>query len=254
MMSKTEEVDFRELFRIGLKKWWLIILLTIVGFGAVYFVTAKLITPIYEAKTVLYIGRENSGLGTIDVSLGQLEADSQLIIDYKQIALTRLVIDAVIKNTGLNITDNESRNSVVSLNDNASSDVLTMTYTEFRNNTVIETIENSRLFTVGFRNPDPEIAKKVSDELAKQLTIAVSQIVGVENIRVLDQSTVPVKPISPNKLLNAIIGGLLGLLLSLFIIISMYFFNDTIQDEDDIKSLIDVSVLGSIPEFKGEAR
>lgn len=253
-MNKTEEVDFKELFRIGLKKWWLIILLTIIGFGAAYFITDKLVTPIYEAKTVLYIGRENSGLGTIDVSLGQLEADSQLIIDYKQIALTRLVIDAVIKNTGLNITDSESGDGVVDLNDNSSSDVSTMTYTEFRNNTVIETINNSRLFTVGFRNPDPEIAKKVSDELAKQLTIAVSQIVGVENIRILDQSMLPVKPISPNILINTIIGGLFGLLLSLFVILIMFLFNDTVKDEDDIKSLIDVSVLGSIPEFKGEAR
>ncbi|AFA48861.1 YveK family protein [Acetobacterium woodii] len=245
-MNKTGEVDLKELFRIVLKKWWLIILLTIVGFVGAYFGTAKLITPIYEAKTVLYIGRENSGLGTIDVSLGQLEADSQLIIDYKEIALTRLVIDAVVKNTGLNINDNESKNGITGKS--------SMTYTDFQKNTEIEAINNSRLFTVGFKDPDPEIAKKVSDELAKQLTIAVSQIVGVENIRILDQSTLPVKPISPNILINTIIGGLFGLLFSLFVILIMFLFNDTVKDEDDIKSLIDVSVLGSIPEFKGEAR
>lgn len=253
-MEATKEVDFKELIRIFLKRWWLILLLTIMGSGVTYFITANFITPIYEAKTVLYIGQEDSGLGSIGISVGQLEADSQLIIDYKQIALTRLVIDAVIKNTGLSISDSESLNNSNNIEDDSSEDPMVMSYKKFRNNIVIETVENSRLFTVGFRYPDPEIAKKVSDELAKQLTIAVSQIVGVENIRILDQAFVPAKPIAPNKLQNAIIGGILGLIFSLFIVVVMFLANDTVKDEDEIKSLIGVSVLGSIPEFKGEAR
>ena len=253
-MDTTKEIDFKELFRILLKKWWLVLLCTIVGFGAAYYGTAKLITPIYEAKTVLYIGQEESALGNIGISLGQLEADSQLINDYKQIALTRLVIDAVIKNTGLSIVDSESLDNGNSIGNGSSKNPMVMSYTQFRNNTVIETIKDSRLFTVGFQSPDPEIAKKVSDELAKQLTIAVSQIVGVENIRILDQSIVPAKPIAPSKLQNSIIGGILGLVFSLFIIVIMFLVNDTVKDEDDIKSLIGVSVLGRIPKFKGEVR
>ena len=193
--------------------------------------SAKYVTPVYEAKTVLYIGSEDSAMGSIGISLGQLEANSQLLIDYKQIALTRLVIDEVVKNTGLNIS-----------------------YIAFQNNIVIENISDSRLFTVGFRNSDPLIAKKVSDELAKQITVAAAQIVGVENIRILDQALVPQTPVSPNLFLNTMIGGALGLLISLIIVIMMFILKDTVTDEEDIENLIGVSVLGSIPEFKGEAK
>jgi capsular polysaccharide biosynthesis protein len=84
--------------------------------------------------------------------------------------------------------------------------------------------------------------------------MAVLQIVGVENIRILDQALVPQSPISPNVLLNAVIGGMLGFFISLFVIILMFLMNDTIMNEDDIEKLIGVSVLGDIPEFKGEAR
>ena len=192
--------------------------------------SAKYVTPVYEAKTVLYIGSEDSAMGSIGISLGQLEANSQLLIDYKQIALTRLVIDEVVKNTGLNIS-----------------------YIAFQNNIVIENISDSRLFTVGFRNSDPLIAKKVSDELAKQITVAAAQIVGVENIRILDQALVPQTPVSPNLFLNTMIGGALGLLISLIIVIMMFILKDTVTDEEDIENLIGVSVLGSIPEFKEEA-
>ncbi len=253
-MATTNAVDLKELFRIVLKKWWLILLCTIIGFGSAYYITSKFITPIYEAKTVLYIGQEQSELGNIGISVGQLEADSQLIIDYKQIALTRLVIDAVSRNTGLSVSDSETLKTDTSIGGNSVEDPMTMSYKDFRNSTIIETIENSRLFTVGFINPDPEIAKKVSDELSKQLTIAVSQIVGVQNIRILDQSIMPLKPIAPSKFSNSIIGGILGFLFSTFIIIILFLINDTVKDEDEIISLIGVSVLGSIPEFKGEKR
>jgi len=230
-MDTTKELDLKDLLEIIVKKWWLILLLTIIGFGSAYFVSVKYMTPIYEAKTVLYIGSEDSSLGSIGISLGQLEANSQLLIDYKQIALTRLVINEVVKNTGLNIS-----------------------YENFQNNIVIENISDSRLFTVGYRNPDPQTAKMISDELAKQLTVAASQIVGVENVRILDQASVPQIPVSPNILLNTVVGGALGLLVSLIIVIIMFILKDTVKNEEDIENLIGASVLGSIPEFKGEAK
>lgn len=252
-MGTTKEIDLNELFKFCFKKWWLILLLSVIGFGSAYYYTANFMTPVYEAKTVLYIGREASNLGSIDVSLGQLEADSQLIVDYKQIALTRLVIDAVVKNTGLKISENEALNGGLSIG-SSGDDPMSLSYKEFRDNTIIETVENSRLFTVGFTYSDPVIAKKVSDELAKQLTIAVSQIVGVENIRILDQSLVPLIPVAPSKLKNSIMGGLFGLVAALIIIFMIYITTDTVDSEEDVRNLIGVSVLGSIPEFKGEAR
>lgn len=230
-METAKEVNFKELFEIIIKKWWLILLLTVIGFGIAYIYTVKYVTPVYEANTVLYIGQEGGALGSIDVSLGKLNANSQLLVDYKQIASTRLVVNEVIKNLGLNIS-----------------------YDQFKNNVIIESVLDSRLFTVGFRHSDPQLAKQIADELAKQLTVAVLQIVGVENIRILDQALVPQVPISPNVFLNAVIGGLLGFFISLFVIILMFLMNDTVMNEDDIEKLIGVAVLGDIPEFKGEVR
>lgn len=231
MMETNKEMDLREMFLIFAKKWWLILLLTLVGSGMAYGITVKYVSPVYEGKTVLYIGQEGSGLGSIGISLGQLEANSQLIIDYKQLALTRLVIDAVIKNTGVNIS-----------------------YADFENNTVIETVKDSRLFTVGFRHPDPVIAQLVSTELSKQLTLAVSQIVGVENIRILDQALLPQTPVAPNVMLNTLIGGILGFLASLFIIAIMFMMDDTVKNENDIENLLGVTVMGNTPEFKAEVK
>ncbi len=115
---------------------------------------------------------------------------------------------------------------------------------------VIENVGDSRLFTVGYRNPNPETAKIVADELAKQLSVAVLQIVGVENIRILDQALLPQTPSAPSKYLNAAIGALFGFLMSLLIIYIIFLSDDTVKNEEDIEKLIGVSVLGNSPEFK----
>jgi capsular polysaccharide biosynthesis protein len=154
--------------------------------------------------------------------------NSQQVIDYKQIALTHLVIDEVLKNTGTQIS-----------------------YEDFEKSVVVQTLQDSSLFTVGFRSTDPETARKISDELARQLTLAVHNIVGSESLQILDQALLPDKPISPTKLQNAIIGGLLGGLISLAICLAGYLFNDTIRDETDIELLVEAPVLGTIPKYRG---
>ena len=54
-IDTAKEVNFKELIEIIIKKWWLILLLTVVGFGTAYVYTVKYVTPVYEANTVLYI-------------------------------------------------------------------------------------------------------------------------------------------------------------------------------------------------------
>lgn len=241
----TKELDLTELLQIFIKKWLIIFIFTAVGLILSFAITYFLITPKYQADTVLYIGQESGSLGNIDVSLGQLQADSQLIIDYQQLALTRLVIDEVAKNTGLTVTD------TVQTTDTAAEN-RTMTYKEFRADTVIETVEDSRLFTVGFINADPEVARSVADELAKQLTLVVFEVVGVENIRVIDQAQLPQNPVTPKMIQNIIVGGLLGFVLSLILIFMMAILNDRVENEADIEHLIGIPVIGEIPEFRKE--
>lgn len=240
-METNREMDLKKLFNRIRKKWWLVLLFTVTGFLIAFLITFFLITPLYEAQTVLYIGKEDEGLGSIDVSLGKLQADSRLIIDYKQLALTRLVIDAVAANTGLTVprtTDDD--------------DQMQMSYKGFRESIIIRTVEDSRLFTVGFLHPNPQVAKEVSDELAKQLSVVVLEIVGVENIRILDPAMVPDQPVSPKLIQNTLIGGFLGFVVSLFFIFLIFLLSDRIMNDEDVENLIDAPVLGEIPAFKRE--
>lgn len=227
MENDYEEIDLRELIQIILRKWWLIIIITVIsGIGA-YLVTSFYIEPVYESSTSLFIGKEQNEIAGI--SIADLQVGNKLIVDYREIAQTRMIAQAIIDELNLNMNINT-----------------------FRQNISINNVKDSRLFTIKFQHSNPQLAADIANAVAKELSIKVSDIIDVENIQVIDKALVPVNPIKPNKMLNTAIACVLGVMLSLFIIMLIEFIDNTIKTEDDIERHLGLAVIGVIPKFKGE--
>jgi tyrosine-protein kinase Etk/Wzc len=91
--------------------------------------------------------------------------------------------------------------------------------------------------------------------LEKREETAISLAATIEAARVLDRPALTqIKPVSPNR--SSILAGavLIGLVLAVGAIILREFLIDTIQSEDEIKSLTQVPVLGAIAESKKESK
>lgn len=231
MEQDYQGIDLKEVTIIILRKWWLIPLLFILCSGAAFFITDKYIEPIYEAETSLFLGKEEGDIAGFDISLSELQAYSQLIIDYRELSKTRMIIEQVIDNLQINM------------------DVKT-----FRDSLFVDSIVDSRLFTIKFQHTNPKLAADVANAVAEQLIIKVTEIVDVQNIRVIDRAMAEEKPIKPNKLLNLTIAGVLGIMLAIFIIFVIHLLNNTVKDEKDIEKEFGLTVIGVIPLFNGEGR
>lgn len=229
MENEYQEIDLRELIRVVLKRWWIIAILFVISTVSAYLVTTYYMKPVYEAKTSLFIGKEKSSIGSI--SLGDLQLNSKLITDYREIAKSRLVAEEVINNLGLN-----------------------MELEDFRSNLSISTVKDSRLFTINVQHTNPKVATDVANEIANTLVVKVSEIIEVKNVQVIDKALVPINPVKPSKKLNVIIAGMLGGMLALFIIFLIEFFDNTVKAEDDVERHLGLTVIGVIPKFKGEER
>lgn len=227
MKTQIYEIDLKELTYSILKKWWLLALLSVIGFYIAYTYTAKKITPIYQTSTTLFIGREDREMDTL-ITLNDLMKDNQLFVDYKQIAGTRFVIEKVIKNLGI-----EMRPS------------------SFKKKMHVYTIGKSRLFAVSFKHTDPQIATDAANELAKQLTIAVGEIVNVKNVKIIDQAQLPTAPIGPNKKKNGVVAAFLCIMVAVGGIFLTVFFDTRIKKEEDIEKILGLRVIGSIPRYRG---
>lgn len=224
--AMNQRVDLKETMSKVLKKWWLIVLLVVaLGLGA-RFISATFISKIYEAKATMFIGKEQGASGT-NISLTDLEASNKLIADYKEIANSRFVIDVVIKKLNMNTTEEV-----------------------FRQAMTISTIENSRLFTVSFSDNDPQLASKVANEIALQLSTAVADIVNVENIRIIDSAQPPKEAVFPNVNIITLLAAVIGLVVSLLIIYLTDIFNDSFSSREAIENELHLDVLAMIPKFR----
>jgi len=227
--NEYEEIDLRELIQVILRKWWLIVILTIIsGIGA-FLITSFYIQPVYESSTSLFIGKEQNEIAGISIS--DIQVGNKLIVDYREIAETRMIAEVVIENLELN-----------------------MDLTTFRKNISINNVKDSRLFTIKFQHTNPQLAADIVNNVAEVLIIKVSDIIDVENIQVIDKALVPVNPIKPNKMLNTVIACVLGAMVSLFIIMLMEFLDNTIKTESDIEKYLGLLAVGVIPKFKGGDR
>ena len=69
----------------------------------------------------------------------------------------------------------------------------------------------------------------------------------IDAVNVVETANIPDQKSSPNISKNGVIGGLLGVLLSVAIILIAYISNDTIKTQEDVERYLGLSMLGTIP-------
>ena len=98
-------------------------------------------------------------------------------------------------------------------------------------------------------------SKQIYDDLLKKKTQSVmatsmEQLQKGERFTMLDPPSLPVKPDFPNHLKFCGFGVLAGLALGCLVVFGFEFFDDRMYGEKEIKALLEVPVLGEVPEVK----
>ncbi len=219
------EISIKDIFKILLRKWW-IIFICVVVFGALAYVwTNYFVTPMYSASTTLYVGKntETVGVESMDLYLG-----TNLILDYREIAKSKLVAYQVIDELGLK------------MNAGALAGMIN-----------VEQRDLTRVIQISVSYPEPQMTMDIANKVAEVFQKKVIEIMQLENVQIIDKAELPKHPISPNNRLNYMVGILLGLAIGVGIIFLIEFLDDTIKTPEDIQKHVDLPVIGVIPVFKG---
>lgn len=222
-MEKTNEeieIDLLDLFYLIRARLAVIILAGILCATAVGLGSKFLITPQYTSKTQLYILSKTTSL----TSLADIQLGSQLTQDYMVMVKSRTVVSQVIQDLDLDM-DYDELGSII----------------EVTNPT------NTRILEISCTYPNAFMAKKIVDDFAKVSKTRIAQIMDSEEPTVIDQGYASMIPSSPNTKKNAIIGGIIGILLAAAIIIILHLMDDTIKSSEDVEKYLGLSTLGLIP-------
>lgn len=229
MDQDYQEIDLIELIKKFVKFWWLLVLAAILCGGLAYYVTKTKITPIYDAQATIFIGKDASNFG--EINLSALYAGDRLIVDYQELVKTYQVLESVVEKLKLD----------------TSADVL-------RGKVQIQTVEESRFAYIKVSDPSPEMAMVIANTTAEVLKQKAGEIIGIKDISVVDKAKKPQYPSSPSTSRNVAIAGILGVMVALFIIFLNMMLSNRIEKDEDIEKIVGLPVIGIIPKFKGDPR
>lgn len=87
--------------------------------------------------------------------------------------------------------------------------------------------------------------------LQRYKEIGVAGGVGTNNVAVVDQALIPDRPSSPRLLLNLIVALFGGLVVATAVVFALEHIDDKVADPSDIKRIMGLSLLGSVPIVQG---
>lgn len=229
-----ETIELRELFGIVLKRKWLIIIITLLSIvlGTVY--SLYLVTPEYQSSTTLMVnGSKGLNAGDIAASfdLGSINLSQKLVVTYSEIVKSRIVLEQVISQLGLDYT-----------------------YTELLRMTSAQQVGSTEILKISVTNVDPVMASDIANTISSVFIKEVMRILKVNNVEIIDAAIPMYKAINMRTTLNIAISAVLGVMLGVFLTFMLEYLDHTIKTEEDIEKYLGVSVIGTIPDYAKEMK
>ncbi|WP_461204670.1 YveK family protein [Clostridium sp. DL1XJH146] len=226
-MEEELTLDLRELFYILKKRIKLILIITITATVVSGVISQFMITPIYESKMSVFIGKEQStitqdGIYTSsDVTMYQ-----KLMKTYASIAESKTVIEAALKSEDINIKINEAQ-AMLSVTPEA----------------------DTQIMSISIQSKNPKEAQKLVSAITTAFIERSGEVIHNGQVEVIDKPEIPEIPNKPNKKLNILIAFFLGLMISIGIVFVLEYLDNTIKTKGDIEKYIGIPVIGIIPEY-----
>ncbi|WP_315914132.1 polysaccharide biosynthesis tyrosine autokinase [Arthrobacter sp. lap29] len=213
--------------RILRRNWILIVALTILGLLVAVSVSL-LSTPLYTAKTQLFVATQNSG-SVQDLQTGNSFIQAR-VSSYVVTTTTPSVLQPVIDSLGLQVSSQQLADSI-----KASSDLKTV------------------LITISVNDSSPVQAAAVAHAVAVSLIGAVDRLEKPSDggpspvkLSVVTPATAPTSPSSPNLKINLALGLIVGVAFGITAALLRTTLDTRVRSETDLRRVTESPVLGGI--------
>ena len=233
MMQKNEEVevDVKRLLRAVWNRIWLVAMVAVLTTAIALVGTLMFITPQYQSSAKFYVNNGSLSLGDFSLSAADLSASKGLVNTYIVILSTRETLNDVIDYAGVDIT-----------------------YAELKSIITAASVDDTEIFQVTVTHEDPVIAEKLADAIALVLPKRIDTIVEGTSAKVAEAAVLATAPSSPNYVKNAIIGLLVGAVLTIAAIVIRELVDVTVRAEEDIAFVCAHPVLAAVPDMAAPSK
>ena len=221
-----DSLSFEVVLKILRKNTFMILTLTLLAGFFMALVTFLLLTPKYEAETQILVSQpENTGT----VNNQDIETSLQLIMTYRDIILSPIILEEVINNLELNIPIRDLSEQITVSNE-VESQVISVTVTD-------DSIGDAIV---------------IADEIAGVFQEQVIEIMDVDNVSVLAPANLEAdtSPVAPDSFINITLGLVVGLMAGVTLAFGRAFFDKSVRNEEDVSKHLSIPVIGSIDKIE----
>lgn len=211
-----------------LRRYWILVLTSLLlgGLGGV--AANAWMKPSYQSQTQLFMSIESSGtvqeLQQVNTFLRQRAGS------YVTAARTPRVLQKVIDDLNLQIRPSELQDKVT-----------------------VEALPNTVVLSITANDESPDQAMAIARHIAESLILVVPELEssgasGAPELKLtlLTPGEVPTAPVSPNKLLNLVIGVLSGLAIGIGSAMALSKNDTKVRDEADLRRVTNLEILGAV--------
>ena len=214
------EIDLVELMYRMLEKIKWIIAFALVGMIVAGLYTKFCVTPMYEAKTKLYVQETKNNV----VDLSSINLADKLTADYMQVFNIWHVHEMVI--TSLD---------------------LPYSYRSIQRMISVDILENSRILELTVTSADPREAYNIAMAYAQIAPAFIEAKMETSRPNIFEEARIPTKPSSPNMTINVLLGTFLGAAIAIAIIFVQFVSDDRVRNAEMLQKRLGLATLGMVP-------
>ena len=205
-----------------LRRWKLIALLGITGgMIGVFFAVAR--PKLYKAEMLMIVSKDER-FSSASLDEGELSVNRKLAATYTEIAKNSVILKNIIKKYDLNITLKKLKNDVT-----------------------INSIGNTELLRLTYKNSDPILATAIANEIGSEFILKVREIMNFQNIKVVESAEVETEVLPQKRISTVVISLISSIIIGCIIAFIIEFILGKLYKEKEIEKILRAPMIGAIP-------
>lgn len=220
-----EEIDLKELLNWFRSKIVHIIVIIAIALGIGMIYTFGFTVPEYSSMTTLVLTTSSSDSDqTTSITASDINLNSNLVSTYREIAKSKRVLRAVIKNLNADIS-----------------------YEALRANVTVEAVEDAEVLKITVTDENASNAAKYANEIAKVFSNTIPEMYKINNVYVLDDAEISDSPSNINHTKDIVIFTFIGAVIAVAYVFILNMLDTTVKTVEDIEKGVGIPVLVAIP-------
>ena len=205
----------------------IVLIFTIVSIVISFFI----MKPKYNTSAKLFIGKEQIENQASTYQNSDVQMYLNLMKTYAGLFESEDMIQSAINNSDLDLTADEILKSLK-----------------------VTPGTDDQFLTVSIVTGNKQKGVEILNILINEFINKSKEYITNGNVKVVTEPKMPEYAYSPNKKLNIIIGFSLGLLVGIAVVLLLEYSDNSIKRKEDIEEILDVPVLGLVPNFDSEKK